>query len=377
MVPVPVSIVRCADYSDVPAAVERALALLGGIHRFVRPGQRVLVKPNLLSDRAPELACTTHPEVARAVVRLVRAAGAIPVVGDSPSNVTKVERVWEKTGFRAMCDEERVPLLSLEKAGSESFSVDGIRFHVAKPVLDADVIISVPKVKTHVLTVLTAAVKNMYGIVPGFQKTTFHKLYPRPAQFGRALAAIYSRVAPALAVADAVVGMDGDGPSGGAPTALGFVAASGDGVALDLALCQLLGIDPRVVPYFAPLRALGVGVPDTGDVELVGDPVSALALPAFRTPSTLKFRLLPSALVRLVQPLFWIRPRMTDACIRCGQCVKACPADALRLPPESKPVLSPRKCVECCCCHEVCPVKAVRMTPSPIARLVYGRSVSG
>ena len=163
-----VSLTACSDYSPdaVRAAVACVMDHLGGMKSFVSPGQSVLLKPNLLTDREPDAAVTTHPEVVRALIRLVKESGGRPSVGDSPANVTKIDRVWERTGFRAMCEQEGVPLINFEKAGSTPVTVGSVSFSIAQPVLDADVVISVPKVKTHMLTIFTGAVKNLYGIVP-------------------------------------------------------------------------------------------------------------------------------------------------------------------------------------------------------------------
>ena len=363
----PISIARCPDYASAPESLERVLRALGGIERFVSRGQRVLIKPNLLSDHHPDEAVTTHPALVRALVRAVRAAGACPFVADSPASATRVEAVWEKTGYRQMCAEEQVELLNLEGAGSRLVRMDGFEFHIATPVLDAEVIINVPKVKTHVLTTLTAAVKNMYGTVPGYQKAMFHKTYPTPRSFGRLLAAIHRSLPPALSVADAVVGMDGEGPASGAPVRLGFVAASADAVALDLGLCRLLGLDPSAVPY---LHSGPAGKAVTGELTFIGDTPASLGPIRFRAPSTIRSQMIPGWLVRRLQPLIWIRPRITDRCVMCGRCVHACPVEALSQSKGQPPVLTPARCIGCCCCHEICPEKAIEMRQSPLLNLV-------
>ena len=336
--------------------------------RFVKAGQSVLIKPNLLSDHTPDEAVTTHPEVVRALIRLVRAEGAKPWVADSPAMIADLRRVWEHTGMEAVCREEAVPLVNLEKSGSRSFEENGIRFTIATPVLDADAIITVPKVKTHVLTGVTGAVKNLYGTVPGLQKTSFHKLYPYPADFARLLVAILRQVKPVLAVADGVVGMEGNGPSAGMPVNLGFLAASPDAVALDVVLCRVLGLEPRNVVHLEVARGAGLGVQDWSSITVEGDVTRALAPREYRLPSTVPLDYVPQWLVRLVQPLIWHRPAFLSACVSCGKCVKACPMEALSMKPGSRPVLDAAKCIACCCCHEICPEHAIEMKPSPFFR---------
>lgn len=363
-----VAIVRCPDYAgDLRQRLEELLGHLGGLPAFVRPGQSVLIKPNLLTDRAPDAAVTTHPEVVRAILRMVKEAGGRPSVADSPGNAVKLETVWEKTGYRALCEAEGVPLLNLEKAGSRRFERDGCTFTIAVPVLEADVVISVPKVKTHVLTILTAAMKNLYGTVPGFQKAMFHKSYPTPDEFGRLLAAIYETHPPALNIADGIVGMDGDGPGAGRPVPFGFLAASADGVAMDLVMCRVLGIDPRSVPYLTGyLKGAAAR-----EIELRGEPPESFRRPDTKLPGTLRARLIPRPLVRLLAPCIWIRPAFDEKCVKCGRCVKACPVSALSLANDRPaPALNAAACIGCCCCHEMCPEKAITMRMSPFLNFV-------
>lgn len=365
----PVNMVECEDYAAVPAAMARLMGGLGGMGQFVKPGQSVLIKPNLLSDHTPEEAITTHPEVVRALVRLVKSQGAKPWVADSPALIADLRRVWEHTGMEAVCREEDVPLVNLEKAGSRSFEENGIRFTIANPVLEADAIITVPKVKTHVLTGVTGAVKNLYGTVPGLQKTSFHKLYPYPQDFARLLVAIFRHVKPVLAVADGVVGMEGNGPSAGIPINLGFLAASADAVALDVVLCRALGLEPRNVVHLEAARQAGLGVQDWSSITVEGEVITALSHREYRLPNTVPINFVPHWLVRLVQPLIWHRPAFSSACVSCGKCVAACPAGALSMKPKSRPVLDADKCIACCCCHEMCPEHAIEMRPSPFFRI--------
>jgi uncharacterized protein (DUF362 family)/Pyruvate/2-oxoacid:ferredoxin oxidoreductase delta subunit len=348
---------RCADYQPdaIGGAIRDAVEKIGGIAAFVRPGQTVLLKPNLLTDSVPEAAITTHPEVVRAVIRLVKEAGATCLVGDSPASVIKHERVWERTGMRALCEEEGVELITLEPGGVREFSRDRQVFGVAQRVLDADVVINLP------------------GCVPGMAKAGLHKQYFNAADFGRVVSSIYEAVHPALTIADGVVGMTGNGPSSGEPTHMGFVAASADGVALDRCMCRVLGLEPRAVPYLPVLRRRGVGEHDDRRIQVIGPEPESLLADSVALPSTLRTRLIPSWLGRLFAPLLWCRPTFSDSCIYCGLCVRTCPVDALAQEKGEKPVLDAKLCIECCCCHEVCPAKAVDMQLSPMFQRMADR----
>jgi uncharacterized protein (DUF362 family)/Pyruvate/2-oxoacid:ferredoxin oxidoreductase delta subunit len=361
---------RCADYSGVADAMPRLLEALGGMGAFVKAGQSVLIKPNMLTDAHPDEAVTTHPEVVRAVIRLVKATGARPWVADSPANVANLAKVWERTGIQAVCREEDVPLVNLEKAGSQRFEKEGVQFTIATPVLEADAIITLPKVKTHLLTGFTGAVKNLYGVVPGLQKTSLHKSYPRTDDFSRMLVMVFAQVKPVLAIADGVVGMEGNGPSAGAPVRLGFLAASADAVALDAVLCRTLGLEVRKVLHLQAAHRAGLGEVDRARIAVEGDGLAALEPRKYRLPDTVPTYLIPRWAARLVKPLIWHRPDFTARCVFCGQCVKACPVGALRIEKGQRPVLTPSACIACCCCHEICPARAIEMQASPLVRLI-------
>lgn len=362
-----VAFARCNGYDPdmLAAALDRLLAPLGGMSAFVSSGCRVLVKPNLLTDRPPEAAVTTHPELVRQVIRRLKGAGAVVVVADSPAFVTRVEQVWRVTGMQAVCAEEGVPLLCMEAAPLTTLSRDGYTFAVSNLALHADLIVNLPKVKSHSLTVLTAAVKNFYGVIPGHLKTELHKTHARTARFGGLVRAICRAMPASLTIADGVLAMEGDGPSSGTPVPLNFLAASTDPFALDLALCDVLRIDPGQVPYLAGLSH----APDyTARVRYGECPdVAHFRLP--RNASRLMLNLLPEWLVRRVGTLIWFRPAFGSACVRCGKCVTACPVRAIALRVGGLPELNGPACIGCCCCHEVCPAHAITIQPSPLVRL--------
>jgi len=362
-----VSFARCRGYDPeiLSGALERVLAPLGGMGAFVHPGCRVLVKPNLLTDRPPEAAVTTHPELVRQAIRLLKAAGAAVVVADSPAFATRVEQVWRITGIQAVCAEEGVPLLSIEAAPLTTLTRDGCTFAVSNLALHADLIVNLPKIKSHSLTLLTAAVKNFYGVIPGHLKTELHKTYSRPNAFGGLVRAVCLAMPASITIADGVLAMEGEGPSSGTPISLNLLAASADPFALDLALCDVLRINPERVPYLAGLSHAAAY---TARVWHGDSPeVAHFRLP--RNTSRLALTLLPGGLVRLVGSLIWFRPIFGSTCVRCGKCVTACPVHALALGTGALPELKGSACIGCCCCHEVCPARAITICPSPMIRM--------
>ncbi len=359
---------KCASYDKANDAVS-ALLRDAGFPLNDLAGKSVIVKPNLLSDKEPDRAVTTHPEVVRPILRALKAAGAVPSVADSPCSATKLEKVWEKTGFKSLCKEEDVELVNAEKAGSTKMSFEGTSYSIAQPFMDADAIVNVPKLKTHVLTSMTAGVKNLYGTIPGYQKAQLHKRFPDAHSFSRLLADIHKNCTPVFNVLDAVTGMHGEGPSSGEKYDFGFVAAAPSAVALDFALAKLLKMKPAAIPYL-PLLSSPLSPADfTKQLEFCGD-LSETDTFNIKTPSTLGVRLIPRWLVTLIAPFVWIRPIFKDNCIKCGKCIEACPVKALAFNDDKKVTLSPELCIGCCCCHEICPVSAVEMTQSPFLNFI-------
>lgn len=360
----PVWIAECKNYG---AALKPAIDKLIEMGAFPDPAtlrnKQVLIKPNMLTDRTPDQAVTTHPELVRHVIRYLKQAGAIVRVGDSPASTANLAQVWRSTGIEQLCLEEQVPLISLEQGGSRKFEIDGFEFAISESVLQADLIVNLPKVKSHSLTILTAAVKNAYGTIPGYAKTTLHRLYPKPPIFGKLVRTIWQSLPPCWNLADGIVGMEGEGPANGTPKHLGFIAASHNPFALDRALCQILKIPPQRVPYLA-----AEGDTPT-NFETLG---SEIAVDSFKVPAGGHLLdILPSWLTRRASALIWVRPAFSaDACIRCELCVRACPVHALTLKPDNPvPLLDAPKCISCSCCHEVCPHDAIRMSQSTILRL--------
>lgn len=362
----PVAFASCPDYSaaSLDGAVSRLAALLGGADALPLRGRRILVKPNLLTDRPPEAAVTTHPEFLRAVLRFLRAAGAAELrVGDSPASAVRIRQVWQRTGVEAVCREEGVELLSLESLGMRTVREDGIEILVSELALEADLVVNLPKVKTHGMTLFTCATKNLYGLLPGYQKTQRHREYPNQRAFASLLRLLERSLPRQLCIADGVVGMEGEGPSNGTPRQLGFLAASASPLSLDLAVCEAVGIPARRVPYLADIAgrhpAILGGLPPGFPVRL-------------KPPSTWKSLAVPGFLARLCARWLWVRPSIdAKVCARCGRCVAACPQSALAQDGKGQaPHLgNPRACVGCCCCHEVCPANAIAMKSGPLLRL--------
>ncbi len=371
--PPTVSIVRSENYQPdmLEKRISRALEPLGGLGSFVKPGIRVVVKPNLLSAKGPERAITTHPEFVAAVVRMVQALGARVVVGDSPAGAkTGIQRVWDNTGLSTVAERDQFELVCFESAGVKPANVGDRTYYVSAPVMEADLVINLPKLKTHVLTLMTGAVKNNFGVIPGFRKGMYHKEAPNPRHFARILVDIFSLVHPGLSIMDGIDCMEGDGPASGSLRHLGLVLASADAVALDTVVAEIIGLEPGKVDTIRYASDAGLGVGDIGAIEVAGEKIEDLRPTGFKLPSNTGLELLPKFLVRLIDPLLWLRPKVThDDCILCGECSKSCPTEAMRQADKgSHPYLVKELCINCWCCHEICPSKAIIIDKSWLAK---------
>lgn len=361
-----VLMVKCGDYGiSLRPAIKRVFGELDWLSRENLEGRKVLVKPNMLTDRTPEQAVTTHPEFLRQVLRELKKAGAIITVGDSPASAANIRSVWKKTGMEAVCKEENIELISFEQSGTEIIQKNGYEIAIAKPALETDIILNLPKIKSHSLTVLTAAVKNLYGVIPGYTKTKLHRNHSGINDFGALVKTIHECLPPVWSIADGVIGMEGQGPSNGNPVNLGFIAVSRDPFAMDIAICRTLGIDALQVPYLAADNGIKKHAPD-----ISGDEIS---VKSFKIPAGAHLmNRVPCWLLRMAMRVIWVRPAFSEEkCIRCGLCVKACPVNALKLDKSQQaPLLDTKTCITCSCCHEVCPEDAIHMRQSPLLKMV-------
>jgi uncharacterized protein (DUF362 family)/Pyruvate/2-oxoacid:ferredoxin oxidoreductase delta subunit len=357
-----VSLLRCPDYDRerTMAAVRQAVDLLGGMGAFVRPGDRVLVKPNLLKACPPEAAVTTHPEVVRCVIRLVHEAGGKAFVGDSPG-IGDLEKVAEKAGILAVVDQEGAELVSLADAVPVKNTGRFQHFEIAREAHEADVIINVPKLKTHGMTTLTCAVKNLFGCIPGKRKVQWHfKTGVNHGLFMQMLLELYLLLEPRLTIVDAVVGMEGNGPGSGDPRPIGAILAGADAVSVDRVAAQMLGVPLDRLPLLQAARSAGVGETHLDSICLLGDPLSTIAVGHFRLPPQAHLEWnLPEWARSSLKNAFTTRPVINnDRCIHCGICQGHCPQKAIE---EHGKQLSIRyrDCIRCFCCQEFCPQGAI------------------
>jgi len=371
-----VAIVRCEDYEPkrVEDAVRQALDLLGGLGRVVRPGQKVLLKPNLLRAAPPERAVTTHPTIIRAAVAAVREAGAIAWVGDSPGGVqwNVTDRVLEESGVGPAAKEAGAEIKDFDAGATDIIECPDAtvlkKFALARAVREADIVVSLGKLKTHCQTLYSGAVKNLLGCLPGGGKIRVHQLAPKARQLWAAFLDIYAVVRPRLALIDGVLGMEGEGPSHGKVRHLGLLIASEDSVAADAVACRIIGYPPKAVALLKQAEERGLGTGDLAKIEVVGLPVEEAAVSDFVRPSNFAFEVIPGFLMKLIGRGVSVEPEIVqELCKKCGLCQRSCPADAIER--HEGLVIDQARCVRCFCCHELCPHDAIALKRSWFIRL--------
>lgn len=374
-----VSIVRLESYE--PRAVARALRdvlePLGGMGAFLSPGDRVALKPNFLLPSAPERAICTHPEVIRAVARLARECGAAEVVATDSPGMGTARRAARKL---ALADTEDLSVRDADEG--VDVSPPDAPFHrvrLIRRLRDADAVLNLAKAKTHGQMVMTAAVKNCFGAVVGMEKPQWHFRAGRsPEDFARLLLHVHALVRPRLSILDGVVGMEGNGPSGGDPRPLNLLMASADAHALDAVLADIWGLDVRQVPTLALARRLGL-LPSRETIPVIGpSPEEFRPRPRWRIPSLVPLRGFggPAWLSAIFERMLRLRPAVDrDGCRACGDCVAVCAAKAITLARDgsssrSVAAIDPDPCISCFCCQEMCPEGAISVKAGLLARLL-------
>ena len=363
-----VAIVRCGSYNteEVRKAVSRGLELIGGAESFVKQGEKILLKVNLLVGEVPEKCVNTHPAVFRAVAELFAAKGAIVQYGDSPG-FGAPNAAAKKSGIADVADELKIELVDF-KEGREVFFEQGNQnksFYIANGVLDADGLISLPKMKTHALERFTGAIKNQFGCVVGMRKGEFHVKLPDATDFARMLVDLNSFVKPRLYIMDGIMAMEGNGPRGGTPRAMNVLLFSTDPVALDATASRMINLNPLYVPTTLVGGQTGAGTFNEEEIEIVGDTLKDFICMDFNVERTPVKTVKKNGVNTFLKNRLIAKPVIIeDKCTQCGTCVHSCPVEgkAINWLNEDKtkaPVYDYKKCIRCYCCQEMCPESAI------------------
>ncbi|GFO62845.1 DUF362 domain-containing protein [Geomonas paludis] len=375
-----VALERVSDYGreTMREGVARLLEPLGGMERYVKPGERVLIKPNLLSAKPAEAAVTTHPELLRAVILEVQKAGGVPLVGDSPG-VGSGRRVAERSGMMAVIEETGAEFVPFTEAVPVAASGTFKEFELARPYLEADRLINLPKLKTHEMMTMTCCVKNLFGAVVGTAKAAWHlKAGADKELFADMLLELYRLREPDLNIVDAVVAMEGNGPGSGDPCQVGVLLAGDNAVAVDHVAARVAGIPRQLLYLESAARRMGLPGSAPDEITVLGpDPDRVLERP-LRLPhlSDVQFGL-PGFLKNRLRNQFTSRPEVApDKCELCSVCVKACPPAAIRVQ-GGRLRFDYQRCIRCFCCRELCPHAALTLRDGWLLWLMKksGRSI--
>ncbi len=379
-----VSIVPCPDYSEaaVSVALDAVLTPLGGLD-WIKEGMTIAIKANLVTFMKPERAATTHPSLLCELTRRLVERGARVIVGDSPGglyNAAYVGKVYSTCGLHAVEDCGGELNRDFGQRNADFPDARAAKHFTYTSYLDgADAIINFCKLKSHGMMGLSCAVKNMFGVVPGTMKPEYHYRFPDHAVFADMIVDLneYFHTKVVLNICDAVVGMEGNGPTAGDPRHIGALLASRSPYHLDLAAAELIGMKKENVPTLEAAYLRGLAPATLQEVEIIGD-AAALCVPDYKkilTHSSLEFKnflggAAGSALGSLTGKLLRAKPRVKkDECIGCGVCYNICPAKAITMKNKIA-IINKAACIRCFCCQEFCPKGAMKVHRTAVARLL-------
>jgi uncharacterized protein (DUF362 family)/NAD-dependent dihydropyrimidine dehydrogenase PreA subunit len=373
-----VVLINCDSYEigTVRDAVKRGLDLLGGAGQFATPGEKILVKPNLLVGDPPDKCVSPHPSVFQAVLEEFKQTGATLSYGDSPA-VGSLSLAARYSGLLASAEQLGVPMADFQTSVTVPFPDGNLikQFTLVKDVVETDGLISLCKLKSHALTRLTGAVKNQFGCVPGVLKSEFHASLPNHQVFSRMLVDLNRLIKPRLFIMDGIMAMEGNGPRNGTPKKMHVILMSTDPVALDATVCRLVNLDQKLVDTIVFGEEFGLG---TTNVEILGDPIEAFISPDFKVnreraeSTTGRNSFFTTVMRRFVSQRPVIDP---EKCTRCGKCEEICPAQPKALTWEDgrkqPPVYDYSLCIRCFCCQETCPHEAISVKTPVLGRLIH------
>lgn len=359
--------------------INAAVELLGGWDKFVKPQDKVLLKVNLIGPKTSETAAVTHAEFVRAMVIILKGKNCNVWIGDSSggaiAGVAPTAQSFKVAGYERVAKEEGAEIKNFDREGVvcvEPESKCEEMMYIAKPMFDADVVINLPKLKTHSAQIFSGAVKNVFGCIPGLKKAKYHKMAPNPSDFGQIICDIHKATQIQLHIMDGILAMEGEGPTAGSIYQANKILVSEDPLALDAVAAKMVGMDVEDVPILETAIKRNLGEGSLKNITLAGDYQQIPRLAGFKLPK--RFRRTKKrnskALVRVID-FFNTKPRINlDKCKKCNMCVESCPVEAIDK--ETKQI-DYSLCIECMCCHELCQFKAVELkNENKIAGLISG-----
>jgi len=367
-----VYIVKCGSYDEAGERIGELLALMGGMEKFAKDGEKITLKANLLSSAPPDKAITTHPAVVSAVGALVKKEGAAALIADSPgtgyrNSEAVLKKLYKTCGMYEAAEQAGIEV-NMDTGYDDVPFPQGkqiTRMKVIKPVTQADGVINLCKMKTHMLMHMTGAVKNNFGIIPGISKIGYHAKLLNKARFADMLLDLTLYVSPRLSIMDAVTAMEGEGPgASGTPRHVGLLLASESPLAVDVVAGEIMGLPREYNPVLMAADKRGLTPNDIKDINIIGEELPALRILDYKFPSTVgnvkqtkKGNATSAESSQAQYPVV-----LKDRCIGCGICLNACPQKTIALSAhqgEKRAEIDAKNCILCYCCHEMCPHKAI------------------
>ena len=381
-----VAIIRCESYDEklVYNAVKKAIGLIGGIDSFAKKGENILLKVSNLAGAKPEEAVCTHPSILNAVIKVLLEKNISVFYGDSPG-FEKPVTALTKSGLKEIGDGYSLEIGDFEHGKAVDFPKAMVcnKFNIANACLEADGIISLPKMKTHGLARITGAVKNQMGCIYGLHKAALHVKYPNSVTFSKMLVDLNSLLKPRLCIMDGIMAMEGNGPRGGEPVKMNCIIVSTDPVAVDATFCRMINLKPSFVPTNKYGKMSGLGTFDLKELDYKGDSLNSFVNKKFKVKRIPVGASIFSSSGRLIMNALYAKPVIVaEKCTKCGVCVDECPVEGKalqfkklngnnsKLNKKEPPVYDYDKCIRCYCCQEMCPYKAIYLKRPLIVRIL-------
>lgn len=364
-----VVIQECKSYEldELISKINSGMEKIGGWSSFVRPGNKVLLKVNLIGPKTSESGAITHSEFVRALVRILKQLGCTVWIGDSSggaiAGIAPTAQSLKVAGYEKVAREEGAETKNFDREGVVEVQPQSRfdeKMYLARPIFDADVVINLPKLKSHSAAIYTGAVKNVFGCIPGLRKARYHKMAPNPHDFAEIIADIHQAGKFNLHIMDGITAMQGEGPTAGSIYKANKILISTDPLALDLVAAKMLGMERDDIPILAVAQKRKIGEGRLENITIDGDYDQIPKLDNFKLPkryrSTKKRN--HKILVKIID-FFKTYPRINlRKCKKCNVCIESCPIQAINQ--ETKQI-DYKKCIECMCCHELCMHKAVEL----------------
>ncbi len=377
-----VSLIRCDEYilDDVYNKVEKAIDLIGGFDKYIAKDAKVFIKLNCVGPFHQDTGITTHPVFVEAILKHVLKRTKNVIIGDNPAT-KDITFTLKKNGVYPVIEKYNIPIINGKdvKVISNSNPIVYSEFEVSREIVECDILINLPKLKTHTLTYMTGAQKNYFGLIYGLNKAGWHVKANNPLAFSNAINDLYGAVLETfkdkhiLNICDGILGLEGEGPStGGRPKKANAILASTDAISLDIISSKIvkLDTDKLILPFVGHDRGYG----EAKNIDVLGNTIEDFKDVSFEGPqnqlSSFGLRLIRKPIFR---NLLLEHPVIDKTkCIKCGECAKICPPHTMTIKPKEFPKLKNIKCIRCWCCAEVCPQNAIEKSKRPIiGRIVF------